>query len=115
MHAFRTQCCCAACLALLPRVEFLQGLELLYESLVLVLEDRHPVLQTLDVLLLLVPALPGRLAVLHQPHLALPRRLLGRVHLHRGGAAAADRDPRRATTAAGAAGYDDLSDVLEDI
>ena len=95
------------CLALLPRVQFLQGLELLYEGLVLVLEDRHPVLQTLDVLLLLVPALPGGLAVLHQPHLALPHRLLG-VALRPDDATAAHRDPRSASTAASAAGDDDL-------
>ena len=100
-------------LALLPRVELLQGLELLYEGLVLILEDRHPILETLDVLLLLVPALPGGLAVLHQPHLALPHRLLG-VAL-RCSAAAADRDPRRTTTAAGTAGDYDLSVALEDI
>ena len=67
-------------LALLARVELLEGLELLYEGLVLVLEDRHPVLQTLDVLLLLPPALPRSLAVLQQPDLALPGHqvMLGR-------------------------------------
>ena len=101
-------------LALLPRVELLQGLELLYEGLVLILEDRHPILETLDVLLLLVPALPGGLAVLHQAHLALPHRLFG-MALRSPAAAAADRDPRHATTATGSAGDDDLSVVLEDI
>lgn len=107
-YAFRT----VRSLTLLPRVELLQGLELLYEGLVLILEDRHPILETLDVLLLLVPALLGGLAVLHQAHLALPHRLLGMTLRS---CAAADRDTRHATTAAGSAGDDDLSVVLEDI
>ena len=57
-------------------VELLQRLELLDQGLVLVLQDSHPVLQTLDVLLLLPAALPGGLSVLHQANLAFPVRLL---------------------------------------
>merc|ERR1719445_889666 len=87
MHFAHTNACFFA-LALLARVEFLEGLELLYECLVLVLEHGDAVLQTLDVLLLLVAALARRLPVLHQPHLALPRSLL-RVALTRDAAPAA--------------------------
>ena len=41
------------------------------DHLVLVLQDCHSVLQALDVLLLLVPALPGSFSVLHQSNLPL--------------------------------------------
>ena len=47
---------------LLACVELLERLELLYECLVLVLQDGDAVLQALDVLLLLPPALAGGLS-----------------------------------------------------
>ena len=61
--------------SLVSGVEFLEGLELLDQSLVLVLQDGHPVLQALDVLLLLVPALPGRLPIFQQPDFPFSRRV----------------------------------------
>lgn len=50
-------------IVLLLAVELLQRLELLDQGLVLVLQHGHSVLQALDVLLLLAPALAGRLSV----------------------------------------------------
>ena len=58
-------------------VKFFEGLELLNEGLVLVLEHGDPVLKTLDVLLLFPPALPGRLPVLLQSDLPLPETSRG--------------------------------------
>ena len=58
-------------------VKFFERLEFLNEGLVLVLEHGHPVLKTLDVLLLLPPTLPGRLPVLLQSDLALPETSRG--------------------------------------
>ena len=53
-------------------VKLFERFELFNEGLVLVLEHGDPVLQTLDVLLLLPPALPGRLPVLQESDLPLP-------------------------------------------
>lgn len=57
-------------------VEVLERLQLLDQLLVLLLQRRYPVLETLDVLLLLPPALLGRLPVLQQPHFALARHVV---------------------------------------
>ena len=108
------------------RVELLERLQLLYECLVLVLQDGHAVLQTLDVLLLLPPTLTGRLPakklkkkcvifyiyfqfaafvvpVLHQPHLPLlvvvPVPALVVVVVGGGGAAARARQLHPSATA----------------
>ncbi len=56
------QICYNCHLMLLACVELLERLELLYECLVLVLQDGDAVLQALDVLLLLPPALAGGLS-----------------------------------------------------
>lgn len=55
----------------LTAVEFFERLEFIDQGLVLVLENSNSILQTLDVLFLLPPALARRFPVLQQPQLAL--------------------------------------------
>ena len=67
---------------LLLAVELLERLELLDERLVLVLQHGHATLQTLDVLLLLPPALARRLPVRRMAS-CYHRTVAGHVHIKR--------------------------------
>lgn len=60
----------------LVAVKVFQRLQLLDQRLVLVFQDGHAVLQTLDVLFLLPATLAGRLSVLHEADLPFARHLL---------------------------------------
>ena len=66
---------------LLTRVKLFKRFQLLDQSFVLILQHCYSVLKTLDILLLLVPALSGRLPVLHKSNLSFPGLLLRRGHI----------------------------------
>jgi len=63
-------------------IKVLQRLEFFDKCLILILQDRHSILQAFHVVLFLPTTLTGSLAILSQTHLALPRRFLSENLCH---------------------------------